>query len=94
MPTTSAAQCVRFYDTFFLAAYFLEQAHTNETNPKSHSGGRFANAFAEFIQDYWSTQGVAKAPRQLKKVIGKFARQFSGFSQHDAQEVSTFNIFH
>ena len=84
----SCLQCL--LNTTPLAAYFLEEAHLNETNPKSQSGGRFAGAFGEFMQDYWSTrsQGIAKAPRQLKKVIGKFARQFSGFAQHDAQEVS------
>ena len=82
----SCLQCL--LNTTPLAAYFLEQRHMNEKNPKSSSSGRFVSAFSEFIQDYWSTQnGIAKAPRQLKKVIGKFARQFSGFSQHDAQEV-------
>ena len=84
----SCLQCL--LNTTPLAAYFLEDGHLRETNPKSSSGGRFAGAFGEFMQDYWSTRSheCAKAPRQLKKVIGKFARQFSGFAQHDAQEVS------
>ena len=64
----SCLQCL--INTTPLAAYFLEEAHLREMNPKSQSGGRFAGAFGEFIRDYWSTrsQGVVKAPRQLKKV--------------------------
>jgi hypothetical protein len=83
----SCLQCL--LNTAPLAAYFLEDDHLQESNPKSLSNGRFASAFGEFMQDYWSTRshGVARAPRQLKKVIGRFARQFSGFAQHDAQEV-------
>ena len=56
--------------------------------------GNFAAAFGDFMSDYWSTrsQGIARAPRQVKRVIGNFARQFDGFAQHDSQEVSPFFV--
>ena len=85
----SILQCL--LNTAPLAAYFLNKDHLREKNIKSPMKGKFAEAFGDFMSDYWSTrsQGIARAPRQLKLVIAKFARQFDGFAQHDAQEVSS-----
>jgi ubiquitin C-terminal hydrolase len=38
----------------------------------------------------WSGDYSAVAPRNLKRCIGKYAPQFNGFSQHDAQEFLAF----
>ena len=38
----------------------------------------------------WSGDFSAVAPRNLKRCIGKYAPQFNGFSQHDAQEFLAF----
>lgn len=83
----SILQCL--LNTAPLAAYFLNEDHLREKNIKSPMQGKFAGAFGDFMSDYWSTrsQGIARAPRQLKLVIAKFARQFDGFAQHDAQEL-------
>lgn len=84
----SILQCL--LNTAPLAAYFLNESHLKEQNIKSPMKGNFAAAFGDFMADYWSTrsQGIAHAPTQVKRVIGNFARQFDGFSQHDSQEVS------
>ena len=84
----SILQCL--LNTAPLAAYFLNKDHLREQNIKSPMKGKFAAAFGDFMSDYRSTrsQGIARAPRQLKIVIAKFARQFDGYAQHDAQEVS------
>lgn len=38
----------------------------------------------------WSGEYSAIAPRNLKRCIGKYAPQFNGYSQHDAQEFLAF----
>lgn len=38
----------------------------------------------------WSGEFSAIAPRNLKRCIGKYAPQFNGYSQHDAQEFLAF----
>lgn len=45
--------------------------------------------YFEFLEELWSETG-SFAPRDMKNTIGKFAPQFSGFQQHDSQELLAF----
>jgi ubiquitin carboxyl-terminal hydrolase 2/21 len=85
----SCLQCL--FNTLPLAAFFLGDTTLREINPRSPTRGQFASAFNEFILDYWnSTTDIARAPKKLKKVVGRFVQRFSGFAQHDAQEFLRF----
>jgi ubiquitin carboxyl-terminal hydrolase 8 len=54
------------------------------------TGGKLAAAYAQLLKDMWlSNKGVVR-PMQFKKQLSKFAPQFSGTYQHDAQELLSF----
>jgi hypothetical protein len=47
-------------------------------------------AFGELLRSLWSTDGKPVAPHHFKSKIGCFSPQFSGFNQHDSQELLAF----
>lgn len=63
----------------------------NKTNPLGMKG-RIAEEYANLVKQLWapSSNFSCVAPRNFKVTIGKFAPQFSGFSQHDSQELLAF----
>nr|CDS33928.1 ubiquitin carboxyl terminal hydrolase 4 [Hymenolepis microstoma] len=88
----SAIQCISNVAplrNFFLSGEFI--GSINETN-KLGSHGEIANAFAELIKEMWSDKkrGLSCVPRELKYKIGRYAPQFLGYTQHDAQELMNF----
>jgi ubiquitin carboxyl-terminal hydrolase 4/11/15 len=86
----SALQCLS--NTVQLTDYFFYNKHLNEINKTNPLGmkGEIATAYGNFVHAMWSGQGSVFSPRELKYVISRFAPQFSGYAQHDSQELLGF----
>ncbi|KAG5593506.1 hypothetical protein H5410_044020 [Solanum commersonii] len=85
----SALQCL--VHTPPLVEYFL-QDYTDEINRQNPLGmhGELALAFGELLRKLWSSGRTPVAPRAFKGKLGRFAPQFSGYNQHDSQELLAF----
>ncbi|GJN35548.1 hypothetical protein PR202_gb24336 [Eleusine coracana subsp. coracana] len=85
----SAVQCLAH--TSKLVDYFLGDYH-KEINPHNPLGmkGELAYAFGDLLRKLWAIDRTPVAPRQFKAKLGRFAPQFSGFNQHDSQELLAF----
>jgi hypothetical protein len=53
--------------------------------PAARAEGVLAQAFAELVQSLWLGAAPSVAPLGVKRAVGAFNKQFSGFAQHDAQ---------
>ncbi|KAL3630083.1 hypothetical protein CASFOL_023067 [Castilleja foliolosa] len=85
----SALQCL--VHTPNLAEYFL-QDYSDEINRQNPLGmhGELAVAFGELLRKLWSSGRAPVAPRVFKGKLARFAPQFSGYNQHDSQELLAF----
>ena len=86
----SILQCVNHIVP--ITQYFLKGAYLkdlNSSNPLG-SGGIVATAYSSFLNDLWSGEYSALAPRLLKKTIASFAPQFNNVYQHDSHEFCSF----
>ncbi|XP_077234151.1 ubiquitin carboxyl-terminal hydrolase 9-like [Tasmannia lanceolata] len=85
----SALQCL--VHTSPLAEYFL-QDYSKEINEQNPLGlkGELAIAFGELLRKLWSPGRTPIAPRAFKAKLARFAPQFSGYNQHDSQELLAF----
>ncbi|XP_052211604.1 ubiquitin carboxyl-terminal hydrolase 9-like [Diospyros lotus] len=85
----SSIQCL--VHTPPLVKYFL-QDYTDEINRQNPLGlhGELALAFGELLRKLWSSGRTPIAPRAFKGKLARFAPQFSGFNQHDSQELLAF----
>ncbi|KAK4400238.1 Ubiquitin carboxyl-terminal hydrolase 10 [Sesamum angolense] len=85
----SALQCL--VHTPHLAQYFL-QDYTDEINRQNPLGmhGELALAFGDLLRKLWSSGRTPVAPRAFKGKLARFAPQFSGYNQHDSQELLAF----
>nr|GMD98650.1 ubiquitin carboxyl-terminal hydrolase 9-like [Ipomoea batatas] len=85
----SALQCL--VHTPPLAEYFL-QDYSDEINRHNPLGmhGELALVFGELLRKLWSSGRTSVAPRAFKGKLGRFAPQFSGYNQHDSQELLAF----
>ncbi|CAK7340304.1 unnamed protein product [Dovyalis caffra] len=85
----SAIQCLVHTSEF--AKYFREDYH-QEINWQNPLGmvGELALAFGELLRRLWAPGRTAIAPRQFKMKLARFAPQFSGYNQHDSQELLAF----
>ncbi|KAJ6620618.1 hypothetical protein B0H10DRAFT_2021101 [Mycena sp. CBHHK59/15] len=65
-----------------------------ELNPDNPLGmhGAIAEAFGALLQRIWATSGPSTSfsPREFKSQLQRFAPQFSGYQQHDSQELVAF----
>eukprot|EP00045_Choanoeca_perplexa_P022766 m.10819 g.10819 ORF g.10819 m.10819 type:complete len:989 (-) comp9682_c1_seq1:271-3237(-) len=86
----SALQCLSHCQD--LADYFLEQDWRRDINADNPigQGGRMAEAFADLLRKLWSGAHRDVSPYDLKGLIARVAPQFSGYQQHDSQELTTF----
>ncbi|KAF8887293.1 hypothetical protein BD779DRAFT_1527312 [Infundibulicybe gibba] len=88
----SALQCLAH--TKELSDYFLTGVYQDELNPDNPlgMGGAIAEAFGALLQKIWSTDGSSTtfSPREFKSQLQRFAPQFSGYQQHDSQELVAF----
>jgi len=72
--------------------YFANENYVediNEDNPLSMKG-EIARAFGDLVKNMWSGRYSYVVPRNFKMAVGRFAPQFSGYQQHDSQELLTF----
>ena len=72
---------------------FLSEEYVQHINEENADGtrGELANAFSELMKKLWARDGaVSVAPRAFKSALAKFAPQFSGYNQQDAQELLAF----
>lgn len=55
-------------------------------------GGAIAEAFGQLLLKIWSptTSNTSYSPREFKQALQRFAPQFSGYQQHDSQELVAF----
>ncbi|RVW91634.1 Ubiquitin carboxyl-terminal hydrolase 10 [Vitis vinifera] len=85
----SAIQCLVHTPPIF--EYFL-QDYTEEINKQNPLGmnGELAFAFGELLRKLWSSGRTPVAPRAFKGKLARFAPQFSGYNQHDSQELLAF----
>ncbi|KAH7836981.1 hypothetical protein Vadar_008145 [Vaccinium darrowii] len=85
----SAIQCLVHTPEF--ARYFREDYH-KEINWQNPLGmvGELALAFGELLRKLWAPGRTPVAPRPFKAKLARFAPQFSGYSQHDSQELLAF----
>ncbi|CAN1299573.1 Ubiquitin carboxyl-terminal hydrolase 10 [Linum perenne] len=85
----SALQCL--VHTPPLVDYFLQDytAEINKENPLGMNG-ELALAFGGLLRKLWSSGQTAIAPRAFKGKLALFAPQFSGYNQHDSQELLAF----
>uniref|UniRef100_A0A2P2KY21 Ubiquitin carboxyl-terminal hydrolase n=1 Tax=Rhizophora mucronata TaxID=61149 RepID=A0A2P2KY21_RHIMU len=85
----SAIQCL--VHTSPLVEYFL-QDYSEEINALNPLGmrGELAIAFGDLLRKLWSSGRTTIAPRAFKGKLALFAPQFSGYNQHDSQELLAF----
>ncbi|XP_042025033.1 ubiquitin carboxyl-terminal hydrolase 9-like isoform X1 [Salvia splendens] len=85
----SALQCL--VHTPYLVDYFV-QDYSSEINKQNPLGmrGELALAFGELLRRLWSSGRTPVAPRVFKGKLARFAPQFSGYNQHDSQELLAF----
>ncbi|OMJ94171.1 hypothetical protein SteCoe_2652 [Stentor coeruleus] len=87
----SALQCLSH--TFELTEYFLNDRHRDElnyNNPLGTKGAALALAYAKLVEEMWKGTSSVVSPWEFKKVLSKFAAQFSGYQQHDSHELLSF----
>ncbi|ETS64541.1 hypothetical protein PaG_01006 [Moesziomyces aphidis] len=86
----SALQCLS--NTYELQQYFVSGAYRDELNTDNPlgMGGAIAEAFGNLISNIWNGQGGSFWPREFKFALSRFAPQFSGYAQHDSQELLAF----
>lgn len=85
----SALQCL--VHTPRLVEYFLDD-YTKEINRQNPLGmdGELAIAFGELLRKLWAPGRTPISPRLFKSKLARFAPQFSGYNQHDSQELLAF----
>lgn len=85
----SALQCLGH--TPKLVDYFLGdyRREINHENPLGMNG-EIASAFGDLLKKLWAPGATPVAPRTFKSKLAHFAPQFSGFNQHDSQELLAF----
>eukprot|EP00501_MAST-03F_sp_TOSAG23-6_P000407 GSMAST32.ASY1.ANO1.419.1 assembled CDS len=59
-------------------------------NNLNGTAGILAVQYAKLIKSLWLGNNVTVAPRNLKQALAKFAPRFSGYLQHDSQELLVF----
>nr|CCA16839.1 ubiquitinspecific protease putative [Albugo laibachii Nc14] len=88
----SALQCLSHMHV--LTNYFLStrfQQDLNRDNPLG-TGGELALVYNDLIRELWFGSTSQLSPIALKRAIARFAPQFSGYQQQDAQELLAYML--
>ncbi|KAI3802030.1 hypothetical protein L1987_30153 [Smallanthus sonchifolius] len=85
----SAIQCLVHTPEF--ARYFRAD-YQHEINWQNPLGlvGELAIAFGDLLRKLWAPGRSPFAPKHFKSKLARFAPQFSGYNQHDSQELLAF----
>ena len=84
----SSVQCLS--NTIPLTDYFLGYDYRSEINRDNFLGtkGALASSYAEVVKHLWLGRGARHySPGRFKSSLARFAPQFDGSQQHDAQEL-------
>jgi len=65
------------------------RAHINTRNPIGMKGA-VAKAYGKLIKTMWCGSAKSTSPSGFKSTVSKYAPQFSGYRQHDSQELLSF----
>ncbi|OMJ24105.1 Ubiquitin carboxyl-terminal hydrolase 4 [Smittium culicis] len=86
----SSFQCLS--NTWQLTEYFLSETFTQEINKENNLGtrGSLATAYGSLLSELWKGSSRSYAPRNIKRIVGRFAQQFAGYQQQDAPEFLSF----
>lgn len=87
----SALQCLSNCES--LTRYFIGERWNDDLNRGNILGmqGELAGEYAKVVQELWSNDGSFYViPNEFKRVIARFAPQFTGYQQHDSQELLAF----
>ncbi len=87
----SSLQCLSNSEA--LTRFFLTDSWQKDLNRDNPLGmqGNLAEEFSKVLTELWGEpRNFAVCPRDFKRVIGRFAPQFTGYSQHDSQELLAF----
>ncbi|KAF9435237.1 CSN-associated deubiquitinating enzyme Ubp12 [Entomortierella beljakovae] len=86
----SALQCLSNCPD--LTHYILAGAWRKELNVDNPlgMGGEVARKYAGLIEKLWRGSGKVFTPREFKATIGRFNASFTGYHQHDSQELLAF----
>jgi ubiquitin carboxyl-terminal hydrolase 4/11/15 len=88
----SGLQCLS--NTWPLTEFFLRDSYQADLNPTNPLGtrGELAKKFANLVKELWLESSPSFSPWEFKRVLSGFATQFSGYSQHDSQELLSFTL--
>jgi ubiquitin carboxyl-terminal hydrolase 8 len=86
----SSLQCLSA--TIPLTDYFLGYDYRSEINKDNFlgTGGKLVVAYAELMKQMWLGSKSVVDPSSFKEQISTFAPQFSGYHQHDSQELLSY----
>ena len=86
----SCLQCLS--NTIPLTEYFLTNKFQDEINVHNPIGtkGKLTVNYAKTIKGLWCEVRSTYSPYILKSSIGEFQPMFSGYQQHDSQELLSF----
>jgi len=86
----SSLQCLS--NTVPLTEFFLSGAYEKDINLENPLGtqGKLAEEFGRLTRELWNGRNSAVAPRDFKSRLERFASQFTGYQQHDSQELLAF----
>ena len=87
----SSLQCLSNSEA--LTRFFLTETWKGDLNRDNPLGmqGNLAEEFSKVLEDLWAEpRSYSVCPRDFKRTIGRFAPQFTGYSQHDSQELLAF----
>ena len=77
-----------------LTKLFLSNLYKFEMNNNNNLGthGEVVTAYHDLLLSLWNSTERSLSPSSFRGIFIQFAKQFSGYSQHDSQEVLTFML--
>ncbi|KAI7870840.1 hypothetical protein BDF14DRAFT_1770291 [Spinellus fusiger] len=86
----SALQCLSH--TSPLTQWFLAGDYKRDLNPTNPLGmkGEVAEAYGALVHKLWSGSSSSTLPKEFKYTLGRFNATFTGYMQHDSQELIAF----
>ena len=74
---------------YFLGCYFMNEI--NKVNPIG-TNGKLARSYAKFIKSMWCDSSSTHSPYNIKNAVSSINPMFSGYAQHDSQELFFFLV--